>query len=109
METKLKLEYISDDGYVELIDTESKKVIATTIKYGKCLFLTELFDNNEFKNKVEEIEGILFKAETVYFWDTDKMKIIREIKMQARCLTNVKQANNWADKVIARLHYEFPY
>ncbi len=109
METKLKLEYIADDGYVKLIDTESKKVIATTIKYGKCLFLTELFENNEFNLKVSEIEGILFKAEMVYFWDTDKMKIIREIKMQARCLTNVKQANNWADKVIARLHYEFPY
>lgn len=109
METKLKLEYIADDGYVELIDTESKKTIATTIKYGKCLFLTELFENNEFKNKVEEIEGILFKAEMVYFWDTDKIKIIREIKMQARCLTDTRQANNWADKVLARLHYEFPY
>ena len=109
METKLKLEYISDEGYVELVDTESKKVIATTIKHGKCLFLVGLIKNNEFLRKVEEIEGILFKAECVYFWDTDKMKIIREIKMQARCLTDTRQANNWADKVLSRLHYEFPY
>lgn len=106
---KMKLEYITDEGYIKLIDANSKKVIATTSKYGKCLFLTELFENDDFYNKVNTIEGILFKAEHVYFWDTDKMNTIREIKMQARCLTNVKQANNWADKVLARLHYEFPY
>ena len=106
---KLKLEYVTDNGYVKLINTETKKTIAMTVKYGKCLFLTELFENTEFTNKVDEIEGILFKAEMVYFWDTDKMKVIREIKMQARCLTDTRQANNWADKVLARLHYEFPY
>ena len=102
-------ELVMDDGKLVLRNIETKKVIATTLRGGECMVLSELLESDEFTNKLRDIYGIIFVAKNVYSWNPDKMQILRDIRIEARSLLSVKQANNWADKALARLHYEFPY